>query len=67
MTRNSPESMQRVVEKLLIDLNRYQDCSDWDCEECPYFLNEIVEDSRYGRHNCGWLLLKSATLKITRR
>ena len=67
MTKNSPEAMQEVVEKLLFDLKQYQDCSDWECEECPCFLTEIVEDPRYGRHNCGWLLLKSATSKIMRR
>ena len=67
MTKNSREAMQEVLEKLRIDLKRIQDCSEWECEECPYFLAEIVEDSRYGRHNCGWLLLKSATSKILRR
>ncbi len=67
MIQNTPEAMQKVVEKLLIDLEYYQDCTEWDCDECPYFLTEIVEDPRYGRHNCGWLLLKSTTSKILRR
>ena len=67
MVQNTPEAMQKVIEKLLIDLEYYQDCTEWDCDSCPLFLKVIEEDPRYGRHNCGWLLLKSATMKILRR
>lgn len=66
MAKNTPEEMQKVVEKLLIDLKQIQDCSEWDCDSCPFLLKEVEEDPRYGRHNCGWLLLKSATSKILR-
>ena len=64
MVKNSPQVLQKIVENLLIDLEQYQDCSEWECEECPLWLKHIEDDSRYGRHACGWLLLKSATRKI---
>ena len=64
MTKNTPEALQKIVENLLIDLEQYQDCSEWECEECPFYLKQIEDDPRYGRHTCGWLLLKSATRKI---
>ena len=67
MVKNTPEAMQRVVEKLIIDILLYEDCSDWDCSECPCYLKESVEDPRYGTHNCGWLLLESAIIKILTR
>ena len=64
---NTLEAKQKVVEKLVVDLEQIQDCSEWECEECPFFITEIVEDPRYGRHTCGWLLLRSATRKIMRK
>jgi hypothetical protein len=64
---NTPEALQKIVEKLVVDLEQNQDCSEWECEECPFFLTEIVEDPRYGKHTCGWFLLKSATRKILRK
>ena len=64
MTKNTPEAMEEVVKNLLVTLEQIKDCSEWDCDSCPLFLNMIEEDPRYGRHNCGWLLLKSATMKI---
>jgi hypothetical protein len=68
MTKNNtPEAMQKVVEKLVVDLKQIQDCSEWECEECPLWLKHIEEDPRYGKHTCGWLLLKSATSKIMRK
>ena len=67
MTKNTPEAMQKLVETLLIDLEKTADCSGWDCFECPFNLKETEEDPHYGRHNCGWLLLKSATSKILRK
>lgn len=67
MTKNTPEAMQKLVETLLIDLEKTADCSEWDCTECPFSLKETEEDPVYGIHNCGWLLLKSATSKILRK
>jgi acetone carboxylase gamma subunit len=67
MTKNTTEAMQEVVKNLLVALEQIKDCSELDCDSCPLLLNVIEEDPRYGRHNCGWLLLKSATSKIMRR
>ena len=69
MTKNTPEAMKKVVEKLIVDLEQIQDCycSDWECEECPFHFTEIVEDPYYGKHACGWLLLISATRNIMRK
>ena len=67
MTKNTPEAMEEVVEKLLIDLKQHQDCREWECSECPFFLSEREFDPRYGGHYCGWLLLKSVTSKILRK
>ena len=67
MTENTPEDLQELVETLLVDLELNKDCSDWDCSECPFRLKKSEEDPRYGTHNCGWLLLKSATSKILRK
>ena len=67
MSRNTPEAMQKLVETLLIDLEKTVDCDGWDCSECPMRLEELEEDPRYGKHTCGWLLLKSATSKILRK
>ena len=67
MAKNTPEELQKVVENLLIDLEKTDDCSGWDCSECPLYLKELEDDPRYGRHTCGWLLLKSATSKILRK
>ena len=64
---NTLEAKQKVVENLLIDLEQNYDCSEWECEECPFFLTEIVEDPRYRRHTCGWFLLKSTASKILRK
>jgi hypothetical protein len=66
MTKNTPKALKKIAEKLLVDLEKNNDCSEWDCSECPFRLNEIEEDPRYGLHNCGWFLLKSATSKILR-
>ena len=67
MTVNTPEDLQELVENLLIDLELNNDCSEWDCSECPFRLKEAEDDPRYGLHQCGWLLLKSATSKILRK
>ena len=69
MTKNTPGAMKKVVEKLIDDLEQIQDCycSEWECEECPFHFTEIVEDPYYGKHTCGWSLLKSATRKIMRK
>ena len=64
---NTLEAKQKVVEKLVVDLEQNQDCSEWECEECPFHLKEIVDDPRYGKHTCGWFLLKSAASKILRK
>ena len=64
---NSPEDLKEIVVNLLIDLEQNEDCSAWECEDCPFWLKEIEEDPRYGKHTCGWLLLKSATSKILRK
>ena len=67
MTKNTPEALQELAENLLVDLEQNHDCSEWDCTECPFQLKEVEEDPRYGLHQCGWLLLKSATSKILRQ
>ena len=68
MTKNTPEAMKKVVEKLIVDLEQIQDCycSEWECEECPFHFTEIVEDLYYAS-TCGWLLLKSVSRKIMRK
>ena len=67
MTKNTPEALEKIAENLLLELYKNDDCDGWPCSECPMRLEEIEEDPRYGRHNCGWLLLKSATSKILRK
>ena len=67
MTKNTPEALKKIAEKLLVELYKNDDCDGWPCSECPMRLKEIEEDPRYGTHNCGWLLLKSATSKILRK
>ena len=67
MTQNTPDDLQEIVVNLLVDLEYKADCSAWECSECPFNLKETEEDPRYGKHNCGWLLLKSATSKILRK
>ena len=67
MAKNTPEALQELAENLLNALEQYQDCSEWECSECPFALKEVEEDPRYGLHTCGWLLLKSATSKILRK
>ena len=67
MTKNTPEALQKIVEKLVVDLEQNQDCDNWECEECPFHLKEVEEDPHYGEHTCGWFLLKSATRKIMRK
>ena len=67
MAKNNPEALQKIAENLLIDLEKTADCSDWECEDCPFRLKEVQEDPDFGAHLCGWLLLKSATLKILRK
>ena len=67
MVKNTPEELQEVVDNLLVELLKNDDCSEWECEDCPLYLKEIEDDPRYGRHTCGWLLLKSATSKILRK
>ena len=64
---NTPEALQKIVDKLVVDLFKNDDCDNWECEECPFHLNEIEEDPHYGKHTCGWFLLKSATRKIMRK
>lgn len=65
MTKNTPEAVQEVLERLLTQNQDVLDCTEWECSECPFYLNE--KDNRYGTFNCGWLLLKSVTLKIGRK
>ena len=68
MTKNNtPEALQKIVENLLIDLEQNQDCDNWKCEECPFHLKDVEEDPYYGKHTCGWFLLKSAASKILRK
>jgi len=64
---NTLEAKQKVVEKLVVDLEQIQDCSEWECEECPFFITEIVEEPPIWRAYCGWFLLKSLTRKIMRK
>ena len=66
-TRENTEDLEEIVMNLLIDLEQNDDCSTWECEECPLWLKEIEEDPRYGKHTCGWLLLRTATRKILRK
>ena len=61
---NTPEALQKIVDKLVVDLFKNDDCDNWECEECPFRLKEVEEDPYYGKHTCGWLLLRSATRKI---
>ena len=67
MTKNTPEELQKVAENLLVELLKNDDCSEWECSECPFKLKEPEYYPRYGLHTCGWLLLKSATSKILRK
>ena len=67
MAKNTPEALQQLAENLLVALEQYQDCSEWECSECPFALKEVEEDAHYGAHMYGWLLLKSATSKILRK
>jgi len=67
MTKNTPEALQKIAENLLAYLEQNQDCSEWECSECPFRLKEPEEDPRYGIHKCGWLLLKSKASKILRK
>lgn len=68
MTKNNnPEALQKIVENLVVDLYKNDDCDNWECEECPFHLKEVEEDPYYGKHTCGWLLLRSATRKIMRK
>jgi len=64
MVKNTPEELQKVAENMLVELIKNYDCYGWDCDSCPFALKELEEDPRYGKHTCGWLLLKSATVKI---
>ena len=66
MTKNSPEALQELVEKLDIDLEQKQNCSGWECDECPLQLKEPLVDSWGEVSQCGWLLLKTATSVILR-
>ena len=73
--KNNPEALQELAENLLdaleqnllVALEQNNDCSEWDCSKCPYRLEVIVEDPRYGNLNCSWLLINSATSKILRK
>ena len=68
MTKNNtPEALQKIVDKLVVDLFKNDDCDNWNCDECPLYLKEVEEDPYYGEHTCGWLLLRSATRKIMRK
>ena len=64
---NTPEALQKIVDKLVVDLEQNNDCDNWECEECPFWLKQVEDDPRYGKHTCGWLLLRSATRKILRK
>ena len=45
MTKNNtPEALQKIVEKLVVDLFKNDDCDNWECEECPFHLKEVEED-----------------------
>ena len=44
MTKNSPEALQKIVENLVIDLEQNQDCSEWECVECPFWIEHIEEE-----------------------
>ncbi len=64
---NTPETLQKFAENLLAELDQTVDCAVWDCSECPLDLKETEEYSCHGKHNCGWLLLEEATLKLLRK
>ena len=64
MVKNTPEALKEMVANLQAALEISEDCSGWDCSECPLCLKNDEEDPQYGTHNCGWYLLKSTTLKI---
>ena len=65
--KTNPEALQQLAETLQVALEQNDDCSEWDCDSCPFHLKEVEEDPRYGLHNCGWFLLKSATSKILKK
>lgn len=67
LTENITEALQKSAETLIAELEKYNDCSEWDCSECPFRLKEPEDDPRYGQHTCGWILLKSATSKLLRK
>jgi len=67
MVKNTPEGLQKIDENLILDLYKNHECDNWKCEECPFHLKEVEEDPYYGKHTCGWLLLRSATRKIMRK
>jgi len=64
MAKNTPEALQELAENLLDFLEQNDDCSKWDCSECPFGFKMIEEYQRYGKFKCGWLHLKSVTSKI---
>ena len=64
MTKNTSEELQELAKNLLDFLEQNEDCSEWDCSECPFRLKGTEEYPRYGKLKCGWLQLKSVTTKI---
>ena len=67
MTKTTPEALQELVEKLQTDLEQNENCSGWECYECPMHLKEPLVDSWGDVTQCGWILLKSATSMILRK
>ena len=66
MTKNTPEAMQEVFDKLMSDILQKEYCSKWDCSKCPIYLQNDDEDQWNVPYKCGWLLVKSAILKKQR-
>ena len=63
-TKHNPERVIQITENLLPVLFKYADCSEWDCYKCPLRLKESEEDPRYGKYQCGWILLVLAISKV---
>ena len=66
-TKNNHESSQKITQELLDALEQNIDCSEWDCAKCPYRIEVLVEQPRYGYLNCSWFLLRSSGSKNLRK
>jgi len=66
MAKNTPEELQELTKNLLDFLEQNDDCSKWECSECPFDFKMIEEYPQYRKFKCGWLYLKYVTSKILR-